>query len=119
MAATVIGRPRIEPELSISSVTTVSRNSVSARACRRAAARGLTTTRGRRAASSMPSSRSNSQRAVLLGQQAALQRLASLADHGLQMDELLVQQLPQPRQLVGIAQLGGLDHLVELVGEGR
>ena len=29
MAATVIGRPRMEPELSISSVTTVSRNSVS------------------------------------------------------------------------------------------
>ena len=29
IAATVIGRPRIEPELSISSVTTVSRNSVS------------------------------------------------------------------------------------------
>ena len=29
VAATVIGRPRIEPELSISSVTTVSRNSVS------------------------------------------------------------------------------------------
>ena len=29
IAATVIGRPRIEPELSISKVTTVSRNSVS------------------------------------------------------------------------------------------
>jgi hypothetical protein len=29
IAAMVIGRPRIEPELSISSVTTVSRNSVS------------------------------------------------------------------------------------------
>ena len=29
MAATVIGRPRMEPELSISSVTTVSRNSMS------------------------------------------------------------------------------------------
>ena len=29
IAATVIGRPRIEPELSISSDTTVSRNSVS------------------------------------------------------------------------------------------
>ncbi len=29
MAATVIGRPRMEPELSISRVTTVSRNSIS------------------------------------------------------------------------------------------
>jgi hypothetical protein len=29
IAAMLIGRPRIEPELSISSVTTVSRNSVS------------------------------------------------------------------------------------------
>ena len=29
MAATVIGRPRMEPELSISNVTTVSRKSVS------------------------------------------------------------------------------------------
>ena len=29
IAATVIGRPRIEPELSISRITTVSRNSVS------------------------------------------------------------------------------------------
>ena len=29
MAATMIGRPRMEPELSMSSVTTVSRNEVS------------------------------------------------------------------------------------------
>jgi hypothetical protein len=61
IAAMVIGRPRIEPELSISSVTTVSRKSVSRSTLNESACSGSVTTRVRRAVSSRPSSRSNSQ----------------------------------------------------------
>ena len=56
-----IGRPRIEPELSISSVTTVSRNSVSFSTLKLSGVVGFATTRARRPASSTPSSLSNSQ----------------------------------------------------------
>ena len=61
IAATAIGRPRIDPELSISSETTVSRNSVSSSILNESEVAGLTTTRDRRAVSRMPSSRSNDQ----------------------------------------------------------
>jgi hypothetical protein len=60
-AATMIGRPRIEPELSISRVTTVSRNSVSSPFLERQGAVGSVMTRVRRAVSSIPSSRSKLQ----------------------------------------------------------
>ena len=56
-----IGRPRIEPELSSNKVTTVSRNSVSCSTLKLSGVVGLATTRARRPASRMPSSRSNSQ----------------------------------------------------------
>src|SRR5438270_473853 len=61
VAATVIGRPRIEPELSISSVTTVSRNAVSFSRLNESGCRESTMMRGSLAGSRMPSSRSNSQ----------------------------------------------------------
>jgi hypothetical protein len=61
IAAIEIGRPRIEPELSSSSVTTVSRNSVSFSTLKDSGVVGLATTRASRPASRMPSSRSNSQ----------------------------------------------------------
>ena len=34
------------------------------------------------------------------------------------MHQLLVEQLAQPGELVGVAEIGRLDHLVELLGEG-
>ena len=61
IAATVIGRPRIEPELSSSSVTTVSRNSVSRSTLKDSGCIGSTTTRASRAGIEQPSSRSKSQ----------------------------------------------------------
>ena len=60
-AATMIGRPRIEPELSNSIVTTVSRKSVSRSFLKDSAPVGSVMMRVRRAASSTPSSRSKSQ----------------------------------------------------------
>ena len=56
IAAIDIGRPRIDPELSISKVTTVSRNSVSRSTLYDSEWPGLTITRASRAASSRPSS---------------------------------------------------------------
>ena len=61
IAATMMGRPRIEPELSSSSVTTVSRKSVSFSRLKERGYIGSMMMRGRREVSSMPSSRSNSQ----------------------------------------------------------
>ena len=52
--------------------------------------------------------------AVLLRQQPALQPVGEPADDALQMRELLVEIGAQPRQLVGVAQILGLDDLVEL-----
>ncbi|MNY53561.1 hypothetical protein D3C86_1893260 [compost metagenome] len=60
-AATMIGRPRIEPELSISRVTTVSRNGLSLSILKDRGLVGSVMTRVRRAVSSTPSSRSNDQ----------------------------------------------------------
>ena len=51
VAATVIGRPRIEPELSSSSVTTVSRNLVSRSCLKDSGCIGSMTTRTSRAGS--------------------------------------------------------------------
>ena len=56
MAAIEIGRPRIEPLLSMSKVTTVSRKSVSRSILYDRELPGDTMTRASRAASSMPSS---------------------------------------------------------------
>ena len=61
IAATAIGRPRIEPELSIRSATQVSRNWVSFSILKESGRAGLMTTRDSRALSRMPSSRSKSQ----------------------------------------------------------
>ena len=52
--------------------------------------------------------------AVLLRQQPALQPVGEPADDALQMRELLVEIGAQPRQLVGVAQILGVDDLVEL-----
>ena len=117
IAATAIGRPRIEPELSISSDTTVSRNSVSFSSLYDSGCSGLTTTRVRRAVSSRPSSRSNSQERVSLGHEPALQAIGHAPDHALEAMQLLVELGAQPGELYRAAQLVGLDHLVEPGGE--
>ena len=56
--------------------------------------------------------------AVLLRHQAALQPVGEPADDALEMCELLVEIGAQPRQLVGVAEILGVDDLVELLREG-
>src|SRR3546814_9446624 len=56
-------------------------------------------------------------RAVLLRHQAALEAVLELGHRALQMRHLLVEIGAQPRQLVGVAQLGRSDDLVMLFGE--
>ena len=58
-------------------------------------------------------------RAVLLGHQAPLQAVGQPADHALQMRQLLVEMGAQAGQLVGVAQIGGLDDLVVAEGADR
>ena len=77
IAAIEIGRPRIEPELSISNVTTVSRKSVSRSTLYDSELPGDTTTRASRAASSMPSSWSKSQLRFCCAINRRCNRLAS------------------------------------------
>ena len=78
IAAIEIGRPRIDPELSISSVTTVSRNSASRSILYDSDWPGLMTTRASRAASSIPSSWSKSQLRDCCAISRRCSRLASL-----------------------------------------
>ena len=66
----------------------------------------------------MPSSRSNSQARCCCASSRRCSRLASFDDHALQVGQLLVELLAQPGQLIGVAQVVGLDDLVELRGEG-
>src|SRR6266478_3750633 len=54
----------------------------------------------------------------LLRHQAALQPVGEPRDDALQVGELLVEQVTQTRQLVGIAQLLGLDGLIATRREG-
>ena len=60
-AATMIGLPRMDPELSMRMLTTVSRNSVSSSSLKAREAVGSMMTRVRRATSRIPSSRSKVQ----------------------------------------------------------
>ena len=79
---------------------------------------GLTTTRDKRPASSMPSSRSNSHARVCCASKLPLQPVGEFGDHALQMLQLLIQLLAQPRQFVGVAQFLGVDFFVERAGIG-
>jgi hypothetical protein len=56
--------------------------------------------------------------AVLMRQQAALQPVGEAPDHALQALKLLVEMVAQARQFVRIAQIVGLDDLVEFGREG-
>ena len=112
IAATVIGRPRIEPELSISK-----RDDGVAEI---GLALALVGQRQDRVGDDARQPRGVEHALVeiefpgagLLGQEPALQPVGEPRDHALQMRELLVEQVAQPRQLVGVAQLVGVDDLV-------
>ena len=79
VAATVIGRPRIEPELSMSNVTEVSRNAISFSCLKDRACCESMITRGNRAVSRMPSSRSNSHERLCCAINRRCRRLARRA----------------------------------------
>ena len=83
-AATMIGRPRIEPELSIRSETTVSRNSVSFSSLKESGAVGSMITRGQARGVEDALLEVERPGAVLLGQQLALQPVGQAADHALE-----------------------------------
>ena len=51
-------------------------------------------------------------------QQAPLKPVGEPGDHPLEMGELLVEMLAQPAELVGVAELLGVDDLVEFLGVG-
>ena len=74
--------------------------------------------RVRRALSSTPSSRSKSHDRFCCAIRRRCRRLASRATTERQVLQLLVEIFPQPRQFVGVAQLVGVDHLVELLRIG-
>src|ERR1700761_6875826 len=54
---------------------------------------------------------------VLLGHQQALQLVGQAGDHPLHGRQLLVQERTQPRQFLGLAQIGGHDLFIEFGGE--
>ena len=114
IAATVIGRPRIEPELSISSDTTVSRKLVSFSCLKDSGMHGIGDDAGQPRGIEHALVEVELPGAVLLRHQSALQAVGQLADHALQVAELLVEVVAQAAELLGIAQLVGLDDLVEL-----
>ncbi len=118
VAATVMGRPRIEPELSISSVTTVSRKFESFSRLNDSGDCGSTTTRDSRAGSSMPSSRSNSQARFCWAIRRRCSRFASRATTRGEILQLLVEISAQAFQLLGVAEILGADDFVELRREG-
>ena len=76
-AAMVIERPRMEPELSISMVTTVSRNLVSFSCLKARGFIGSITTCGSFDVSRIPSSKSNSQERFCLASSRRCRRFAS------------------------------------------
>ena len=63
--------------------------------------------------SSSPSSRSNSQARVCLARRRRCRRFARATDDPLQGGELLVEVLAEPRELIGLAEIRGVDDLVE------
>ena len=112
IAATVIGRPRIEPELSISrrhhGVAEIG------------LALALVGERQDRVGDDARQPRGVEEALVevelpgagLLGHEPALQAVGEARDDALQVRQLLVEQIGAAGQLVGVAQLVGLDDLV-------
>ena len=109
VAATVIGRPRIEPELSSSSVTTVSRKLVSCSCLKRERLERVHDHARQARRIERALFEVEFPGAVLLRHQSALQAVGEAADDALEMGELLVEIGAKARQLVGIAQILGVD----------
>ena len=117
VAATVIGRPRIEPELSISSVTTVSRNLRVALHLEGERLHRIDDHARQPRRIEIALFEVEIPGAVLLRHQAALQPVGKTADRALQMRELLVEEGAQAVEFGFVAKLFGRDVLVELLGE--
>ena len=113
VAATVIGRPRIEPELSSSSVTTVSRKLVSFSLLERQRMHRIDDDARQPRRIEHAFLEIEFPGAVLLRHQAALQPVGEARDHALQMRELLVEIAAQPVEFFRLAQILGGDGLVE------
>ena len=103
----MIGRPRIEPELSSSKVTTVSLNGMSSSCLNDSADIGSMMTRVQPRRIEHAFFQIEAPGAVLLRHQAALQAVGEAADDALQRLQLLIEISAQPRQLFGVAQLFG------------
>ena len=113
VAATVIGRPRIEPELSSSSVTTVSRNLVSFSRLKDSACMRIDDDARQARGVEHALFEVELPGAVLLRHQPALQPVGEAGDDALQVRELLVEIAAQPVELFRLAQILGVDDLVE------
>ncbi len=113
VAATVIGRPRIEPELSSSSVTTVSRKLVSFSRLKESGCSGSIDDARQPRRVEQALLEVELPGAVLLRHQPALQPVGEPRHDALQMRELLVEIAAQAVELVGLAQILGRDGLVE------
>ena len=118
VAATVIGRPRIEPELSSSSVTTVSRKSVSFSRLNDKRMHRIDDDARQPRRIEQPFLQIEFPGAILLRQQQPLQPVGEPRDDALQMRKLLVEIAAQPVELFRLAELLGADGLVEFGGEG-
>ena len=114
VAATVIGRPRIEPELSSSSVTTVSRKFVSFSRLNDSAMHRIDDDARQPRRIEQALFEVELPGAVLLRHQPALQPVGEPRHHALQVRELLVEIAAQPVELLRLAQILGVDGLVEL-----
>ena len=116
VAATVIGRPRIEPELSSSSVTTVSRNCMSCSTLKDSGMERIDDDARQAGGIEQAFLEIEIPGAVLLRHQPALQAVGEPRHHALKIGQLLVEIVAQPRQLLAVAEILGGDLLVELVG---
>ena len=122
-AATMIGRPRMLPELSSSSVTTVSRKSASRSCLKESGCIGSMTTRVSRAASSVPSSRSKSHARFCCAISLRCSRLARRATAPCRLRSSLSRKVRSRSSSSGVDRFSAVDLLVvgpaeDLVAEG-
>ena len=118
VAATVIGRPRIEPELSSSSVTTVSRKLVSFSLLERQRVQRIDDDARQPRRVEQALLEVELPGAVLLRHQAALQPVGEPRHDALQVRELLVEIAAQAVELLRLAQFLGRHRLVEPLVKG-
>ena len=115
IAATMMGRPRIEPELSSSRVTTVSRKLVSFSRLKDSGYIGIDDDARQARGVEQAFFQVELPMPVLLRQQQALQLVGQPRHHALHLGKLLVEETAQPRQFLGVAKIGGGNLFVELL----